>query len=424
MKSRRPCVYLAVFLILALLGGVFMLFTSNPNLAYAESDKIAQAVDKEIVSANTGFSLRILKELQQEQKGKNIFISPLSISLALAMAYNGANATTKEAMAKTLGLEGMGDEKINSGFRDLVESLKNADSSVTLSIGDSTWIRSSLVPQVNPGFTKVLESYFGSSVYSRNFDDPKTITEINSWVSSQTNGKIGKIIDQIDSEMVMFLINAIYFKGDWTKQFDVSKTKPGDFTTPSGNVVKTDMMQSEGNYSYYADDKVQVVRLPYGRDKIAMYVFLPREGVYLDQFLQGFDENDLNSCLKKLSSSQLELQLPKLQLEYGKVDLKDALTKMGMRVAFDRNAADFSGIANVRPENLYIAFVDHKAVIDVNEKGSEAAAVTNVGIGVTSVPVQVPFIVDRPYLFVIRDDRSGSILFMGKIIDPTQRASP
>jgi len=394
------------------------------NLAYADSDKLAQTVDKDIVSANTGFSLRILNELQREQKGKNIFISPLSISIALAMAYNGANTTTKEAMAKTLGLEGMSDEKINNGFKDLIESLKNADNSVTLNIGDSTWIRSTFATQVKSGFTKAVESYFGSNVYSRSFDDPKTITEINSWVNTQTKGKISKIIDQIDSDMVMFLINAIYFKGDWIKQFDASLTKPGDFTTADGNFVRTDMMHNDGSYSYYADDKVQVIRLPYGRDKIAMYVFLPKEGVNLDQFLQNLDENELNSYLKQLSASQLELQLPKLQLEYGKVDLKDALVELGMGIAFDRNAADFSGIADVKPENLYIAFVDHKAVIDINEKGSEAAAVTNIGIGVTSVPVRTSFKVDKPYLFVMRDDRSGSILFMGKITDPTQKISP
>ena len=183
-------------------------------------------------------------------------------------------------------------------------------------------------------------------------------------------------------------------------------------------------MSRVGDYAYYGDDEVQIARLPYGRDKVAMYVFLPAEGSSLEEFASGLTGEELESYIAKVSERELDLRMPKFKLEYGKVDLKDALKSLGMGVAFDRSAADFSGIADVAPEHLFIAFVDHKAVVEVNEEGTEAAAATNVGIGLTSLPIRTEFIVDRPYMFVIRDDRSGSILFSGLISDPTQETSP
>ena len=407
-----------------LVGGVGVLLNyPSPNLAYANSDTKAASVDKSIVTANTNFAIRLLKELQSEQSGRNIFISPLSVSIALAMTYNGANSSTREAMSSALGLNGMSNDMVNVGYQQLIESLLSADKDISLNIGDSIWIRSTFAPAVKAQFTDALSRYFGSSVYSRPFD-ASTISEVNSWVSKETKGKINRILDSIDSDNVMFLINAIYFKGGWVDEFDAALTQQADFTATDGSTVKVDMMRRDGYYSYFGDDEVQVARLPYGRDKIAMYVFLPAKIGSLESFTAALTGNDLEAYFGKLSNTELKLQLPKLKLEYGKVDLKNALTTLGMGVAFDRESADFGKIADVRPQHLCIAFVDHKAVIEVNEKGTEAAAATNVGISLTSVPVSTPFIVNRPYMFVIRDDRSGTILFAGLITDPTIQTSP
>jgi serine protease inhibitor len=367
--------------------------------------------------------VRLLRELQSEQGGDNIFISPLSVSIALSMAYDGADTTTREAMSATLGYDGMSDEAVNVGYKGLIESLTGVDDSVSLNIGDSVWIRSTFAPSVKPTYTKALTDYFKSEVYSKPFD-ASTVGEVNSWVSKQTNGKIPSILDQIDSDDVMFLINAIYFKGDWVDKFDASNTHSADFSTSDGSTVQVDMMSRAGDYAYYSDDEVQIARLPYGRDKIAMYVFLPADGTSLESFTSSLTGEKLDAYFTRMHETQLELQLPKLKLEYGKVDLKDALTNMGMGEAFDSNSADFSKIADVAPERLFIAFVDHKAVVEVNEEGTEAAAVTNVGISVTSAPVRTEFKVDRPYMFIIRDDRSGAILFSGLICDPTRQTSP
>lgn len=330
-------------------------------------------------------------------------------------------------MSSALELTGLSNADVNSGYSQLIKSLMNVDSNVSLNIGDSIWVRSGFAQSVNQSFTGTLSRDYGSDVYARPFD-ATTVNEINSWVSKETNGKITNIIDQIDSDNVMFLINAIYFKGGWVNQFDASKTQETDFNTSdgtsAGNIVKVDMMRNDGQYSYYGDSNVNIVRLPYGRDKIAMYVFLPAGDNTLESLTAGLSENKIDTYLTQLSTTELDLQLPKLKLDYGKVDLKEALANLGMGIAFDKNSADFSRIADVKPERLYIAFVDHKAVIEVNEKGTEAAAVTNVGISATAMPIRTQFVVNRPYMFIIRDDRSGTILFSGLITDPTQQTSP
>jgi len=423
MNPSRRRLVAGVVLLLVLGGAGALLNYYFSGLVYAESDAKASEVDGSRVSANTGFAVRLMRELHRSQSGSNIFVSPLSVSVALSMAYNGADTTTKEAMAAALGFDDMSDEEVNAGFKALIESLLSADKDVSLNIGDSVWIKSGFAEGVKPAFTDALSEYYLSEVYVRPFDG-STITEVNSWIEEETNGMIKKMVDDLDADTVMFLINAIYFKGAWVDKFDTSLTKAADFTTADGSTVNVDMMSRVGEYAYSNDGAVQVARLPYGRDKIAMYVFLPAEGTSLESFTDGLTGEELEAYFAKLHVSELDLRLPKLKLEYGKVDLKDALTSMGMGEAFDRGSADFRGIADVSPERLFIAFVDHKAVVEVNEEGTEAAAATNVGIGVTSAPMRTEFIVDRPYLFVIRDDRSGCILFSGLISDPTQRVSP
>ena len=420
--SKRRLI--AGVILLLIMGGVGIVINYlASSFAYADSDTKAATINKSVVAANTDFAVRLLKELQNEQTGKDIFVSPLSVSIALSMAYNGANSTTKEAMASALGFSGMSDDAVNAGFSDLIGSLLSVDRDVSLNIGNSVWVRSSFASAVNPVFTSALSGYYRSVIYSKSFDS-STVDEVNAWVSKETNGKITKLLDKIDGDNVMFLINAIYFKGGWVDEFDTSQTRRADFTTADGSTVNVDMMSRGGSYAYYGDAEVQVARLPYGRDKIAMYILLPTEVSSLNSFVSGLTGEKLSSYFDKMSNTELDLKMPKLKLEYGKVDLKDALTNLGMGIAFDRSAADFSRIADVRPERLYIAFVDHKAVVEVNEKGTEAAAATNVGISVTSMPLRTPLTVDRPYMFVIRDDRSGSILFSGLITDPTQQTSP
>ncbi len=391
------------------------------NTAYAETDEKASKIDKKLVARNTRFALNIIKELQKEDENKNIFISPISISIALAILYNGSEQLTRDAIAETLQINEMNLSDINKGYRELIDSLKNIESQVSLNIGDSIWIRKSFESSIKISFKDTLTTYFRSEILPREFNDPDTVKEINAWVNSETAGKIDKIIDDIDQDTMLFIINAIYFKGEWMKKFDESKTRLRSFYLQNGVKISVDMMSVVEKISYYSDSSVQVARLPYGRDKIAMYVLLPEEGISLNSFIQTLEQERLDGILARMTVIELELQLPRLKLEYGKKRLNDALIRLGMGDAFSRESANLKGIASVDREKLFVSFVDHKAVVEVNEKGTEAAAATSIGIRLSSFQINThKFVVSRPYLILIRDDRSGSILFMGKVLDPTR----
>jgi serine protease inhibitor len=391
--------------------------------AYAESDEKASSIDSNLVSANNRFAFQIFKELVEEDAGKNIFISPFSISTALAMTYNGAEGSTEESMSETLEYQDMPQEQINSGYLALLESLERADREVALDIANSIWIHDEFESNVYNDFKNTLSEYYLSGIYPRPFDDPRTIVEINDWISDKTNKKIEEMIDSIDPDTRMFLINAIYFKGDWVTPFENKATKKRDFYLSDGSVVRPDTMSVDGDFMYYSGEDFSAARLPYGRDKIAMYIFLPDEGIKVDSFIDTLSQSSFEEFIDELKLTRgLNVRLPKFRVEYGVKRLNDALTEMGMGVAFHVHQADFSGMASLDEGNLYIDYVDHKAFIDVNEEGTEAAAATVVTVAVESGPAWT-FYVDRPFFFVIRDDRSKTILFMGKIENPLDTAS-
>jgi serpin B len=388
-------------------------YPKSSRSAYALSDEKAYSVDTALVSANTRFALDLLKGLVAEDLDKNIFLSPLSVSMALAMVYNGAEGTTKDAMASTLNFGNMTLEEINREYSKLIESLENVDEAVKLLIGNSVWMRQEFEPFVRSSFLQRVGTSYDSEVFTRDFVNPQTVSEINSWADKNTEGRIKQVIQKIKSE-VMFLINAIYFKGEWMVKFDEAQTQPQDFFLPDGSTVKVDMMSTSGNFSYYSGRGCQVARLQYGRDKVAMYVFLPNEDVPLDSFIANLNQTVHDEYISALQPiGDLIVKLPKFEVEYGVKRLNDVLIRLGMEVAFD-SEANFNGIAS-RP--LCIAYVDHKACVEVNEEGTEAAAVTVVAMtDTTSMPRS--FVVNRPFFFEIRDDRSGSILFAGKTLNP------
>jgi serpin B len=419
---------LIVVLLISLVGYLSLTFIPDYLLtqAYAESDEIAHSIDKELVQSNTEFALNIFNELVRENQGKNIFISPLSISTALTMAYNGAEGSTKEAMASTLKINTINLEKVNQGFHSLHTSLENADQEVSLSIGNSVWIKEDYAPNIYESFSKRLSSHYESEIFVRDFGDQKTVEEMNKWVKAQTNEMIDKIIDNIEPDNVMFLLNAIYFKGDWLEQFDESLTRERDFYLSGDSIVKSETMSITGDFHYYSEDDFSVARFPYGRDKIAMYIFLPQQNVALDRFVGDLSQSRFDDIISRLSLQRdLKVRFPKFRLEYGTKRLNNVLQTLGMNIAFSPVEANFGGIAPLDKGNLFISFVDHKSVIEVNEKGTKAAAATNVGISLTSAPDDAhTFFVDKPFFFVIRDDRSSSILFMGKIMNPLESISP
>jgi serpin B len=378
------------------------------------SDEI---IKNKLSMANTQFSLKLLQEILKQDAGKNVFISPASIAIALAMTYNGASGETQKAMAQALELNGMSIDEVNQAYASLKQSLENADPKVTLNIANSLWLREGA--SLKDDFLQRNRTYFGADVTERNFADPATVAVINGWVKEKTHGKIEAIIDQISPQMVLFLINAIYFKGSWTTEFDKAKTSDQPFTLLDNSQKSVPLMTQSGKFQYYSGGDFQMVSLPYGDGRLSMLVLLPAESSSLTQLEQKLTATNWQQWLGQLHEAEGTLKLPRFKLEYEK-QLNQTLKALGMGVAFDPQAADFSALYS-GPDNLFISDVRHKTFVEVNEEGTEAAAVTSVGAETTSMreqPEPFEMIVNRPFMVAIRDSATGTLLFMGAIVQP------
>jgi len=386
-----------------------------PDDVPSEPDTIS--IDTDVVTANTRFGFDLFNELRQTDENKNIFISPLSVSIALAMTLNGASGETEQAMTNTLQLQGLDSESINVGYAGLRDALRTADPKVTLTIANSLWARQG-VP-FNQDFLQRNTEYFEAEISTLDFTHPETLTTINLWVNTNTNGKIPKILDEINSDLVLFLINAIYFKGTWQTEFDPAHTRDGTFHLASGDEKQVPLMTRSGDYSYYEnyDEMFQAISIPYGDERMSMYIFLPFRESDLNAFLDRLNREQWENWIAQFSEQEIFLSIPKFKLEYEKT-LNNPLQSLGMAIAFAPGRADFSRMADLERlgKNLYIGEVLHKAVVEVNEEGSEAAAVTSIGIRATSLPPQ--FIANRPFFFAIRDNQTRTVLFMGIVVDP------
>lgn len=375
-------------------------------------------VNADLASGNTEFGFNLFQEIYKTDNDMNIFISPYSVSVALAMTLNGAAADTEQEMADTLQLQGLSSETINGSFSQLQEALQTSDPKVTLSIANSLWANEGYT--FKSDFLQRNENHFNAEVSILDFLDASTLTTINQWVNDNTNSKIPTILDSIDRSAVLYLINAIYFKGTWQTEFKPENTRDGTFNLADGSQKRVPMMfRSGGSYSHYQSDTVQAISLPYGDGQFSMYIFVPTNKSDLNAFLDTLTPENWENWMTEFSKREMDLRMPKFKVEYGAKELKDVLTTLGMGVAFDSGRADFSRMADLDDlgSNLYIDTVLHKTFVEVNEEGTEAAAATVVGIVKTSLPPQ--FNVDRPFFYAIRDNETGTVLFMGTVIDPS-----
>jgi len=421
MNIRKLILFISIILLIFIISfsavgccvGINYLFRKTPKETKEnkQSDKEAAAVDKALVDSNTDFALKIFKELSDEDLGGNVFISPISISIAMAMVYSGARNQTQEEIAQVLEFRDFTPEKLNESFKTLLSSMGDIDEMVELYVGNSIWCKKDF--DVEKSFMDSTKDYYNASVYDVDFTSQDTAGRINNWVSEATKGKISKITDQSSlKDIVMYLVNAIYFKGQWKDKFKEENTEEDTFYLPDNSTKKIQMMQNNEKYLYYQGADFQMLRMPYGRDKTAMYILLPGEGIGLDNFINSLSRDLLNKYIKEASSTEVDLKFPKFKVEYGAKSLIEPFKKLGMIDSFT-GKADFSGIA----PQMFISQIDHKAIIEVNEEGTVAAAATSIGMGATAVrPVE--FIVNRPFVLMIRDDRTGNILFIGKITEP------
>ena len=375
-------------------------------------------IDGSVVTANTQFGFNLFNEIRKTERDQNIFISPLSISIALAMTLNGAAGETEQAMTNTLQLQGLDTEAINIGYAGLRQTLLTADPKVTLAIANSLWARQG-VP-FKEDFLQRNTQFFDAEISTLDFNHPSASRTINQWVDTNTHGKIKEIVgNNIDPLTVLFLINAIYFKGTWQREFNPSKTRDGPFHLANGDVKQVPMMRQKRWYPYYRGEKFQAISLAYGDGQMRMYIFLPDSESDLNSFLENLNAESWENWMSAFHGQDVSLVMPKFKLEYKKT-LNDTLKALGMDIAF-RLGANFSRMSPLG-RDFFIKEVLHKTFVEVNEEGTEAAAATSVEMGITSVPPPpIPFVVDRPFFFAIRDNQTKTVLFMGVVVDPTIR---
>lgn len=365
-----------------------------------------------IVSENT-FALDVFKKvIQNESATKNVIISPLSISSSLSMTLNGANGATRTAMLVALRMNGLTPEAINNSYKDLTGTLLNIDQRVLISIANSVWTEKNFV--VKKPFTDILSRYYSTEAKSFDITDPQAPKQVNSWIENKTNGLIKNMLGQLDPSTVMLIVNAIYFKGKWSTQFDIANTTDKPFYHSDGSSGKVPMMRQTAKFKIFKGTDFTLAEFPYGQANFVMDVIVPDEINGINNIIPLITDNSLKGWINQLSEKKTDLSFPRFKYEYKK-ELKDILSVMGMTVAFT-DAADFSNISDI---DLLISFVLHQAFIETNEEGTEAAAATVTGISTTSVPTDPAILnIDHSFLYIIRETTTNSILFMGRVADP------
>lgn len=384
--------------------------TSLPrDLSPAESTAVAASAD---------FGVELLARVSRASPDSNLFLSPLSAHMALGMALNGADGETFEAMRTALAMEGLSLAEANEGYASLVGLLQGLDPRVEFRIGNSLWLQDGF-PFLDDYRQRVVES-FDAEAESVDFSDPATLERINGWVDEATEGNIEKLLDQLRPEEIAFLVNAVYFLGDWREQFDPAATEEAPFHLEDGTTAPVPLMQRTGEYRFGRGEGFTAAELPHGGDAFVMTVVLPDEDVGIDAFAAGLDAARWQEIVDAVEGAEREIRLalPKFELEYGR-ELTETLEAMGMGAAFDASQADFGRMVDleaIAPENVYLSRVQQKAFVRVDEEGTEAAAATGVGVGVTSAPPALRL--DRPFLLAIRERHSGAVLFIGKFERP------
>lgn len=387
-----------------------------PELPDAQPILLKSGFENKINQDNT-FAFDLFKTTSLSKTDPNIFISPLSVSMALSMTLNGANGETREEMEYALRIAGYSSEEINDYWKSLSEALTSVDPSSQLSIANSIWYRLGFF--VENSFIQTNRNYYNAEVRETDFSNPASKDQINQWCANKTNNKIPEIIENISDDMVMYLINAVYFKGIWKYRFLKENTQSDYFHTDNNQKKEVQMMVQENNFPYYSDENMAYMEMPYGNNAFSMIVMLPHEGKTIKDAISLLNNDSWNNALSGMYPAKVNVHFPKFKSECEYNLHQGILQQMGMKLAFQSGGiADFRGINKSR--DLYISEVKHKTFIEVNEEGTEAAAVTSVGISYTSVqptPQPIHFIVNKPFLFAIKEKSTGIILFIGKIGD-------
>jgi serpin B len=389
-----------------------------------ESEPIQKEIPKitlnkkaaEIIEADQAFGFELFREVYTLSEEDNIMISPLSVSYALGMTYNGAAGTTLEAFNDVLHFGDLTTEEVNESYKDLMDQLLHLDDKIDFSIANSIWYR--LGFQVLSEFIKTNKDYFDAEVKEIDFGDSQTVKVINQWIEDKTNDKIKDMLDIIPGDVVMYLINAIYFNAPWKYEFVKEDTYQGDFNLSDGTKYQADYMRVSGNFVFTSNEDFTAVELPYGDSTFSMVVMLPSSDKEVSDLVDKLDVAHWDSWFDNSRFTGVQVDLPKFKYEFKKL-LNEPLVDLGLGVAFSEFEADFTRINPAG--NLFISRVIHQTFIDVQEEGTEAAAATIVEIVYTSAGgggSPIYFKADKPFLYLIKENSTGAIVFIGKVGKP------
>lgn len=359
-----------------------------------------------------------------EKKNSNIFFSPIGLSTAFAQVYIGSKNKTKDEIANLFGFNNSLVEFPNEFlvFSNQLFS-PEANSTIELLNANSVWVNNKF--ELKPEFAKSLKDNFNSKVFTLDVSKPSECADqVNAWVKNSTSDKINTIISEknIEPETVFLLLNSLYFKSKWLNTFDEKNTREDMFSVSASEKVKTQMMNTQGDYNYSKYYNYDALQIPYTTNNYSMLILLPKDVSGIYELEQNLDSIDIDFILSDLKKNSINISLPKFKLEYEVNVLKEMLTKLGIKQAFEKSKAEFSGIIKEVPGlNFYISDVLQKTFVEVNEEGTEAVAITMISHNFRGGrPDPKIFRVDHPFLFFIVEESTKCILFMGKCVNPVE----
>ncbi|MEX2527087.1 MAG: serpin family protein [Gemmatimonadota bacterium] len=367
-----------------------------------------------ILEAANVFGFDLLRQVRAAEPRENVFLSPLSASMALGMTANGAHGETLSEMRQALRFGDLPEQEVNRAYRELIDLLRDLDPAVDFHVGNSIWHRQGWEPEAP--FQEMNREYFDATVQGLDFSDPAAVTTINNWVHEATQGRIPSIVESpIDPRTVLFLINAIDFDGKWTRGFDPAATRSHTFRNHDGTEGTVQLMTRRGEVRIGVTTGADVMELPYGGDAFVMTVVIPRGDRSVDALVESLDAEGWASLVGSLHPTDALVGLPRFTMEWERT-LNDDLQALGMERAFVPHLADFTRMFSDALEwQVHIHNVKQKSFVEVDEVGTRASAATSVEVGVVSAPPTV--FADRPFLFAIRERLSGTILFLGVMVE-------
>ena len=404
--------------------GLPALLVKSTLLGAAVTHAVLSSASTNVAAADNTFGFRLLNAVQKTIPSGNVVLSPVSAALNLSMVLNGADGDTRQEMLTALALSGSELGAINEANAQLIKIIRTPAQNITLSVADSLWV-DSRHGTIRADYAKQMQGWYDAEMADLDFSNPSAATRINNWASKETNGRISKVIDRIDPTDLLLLLNAVYFKGQWTHKFDKAQTQQRDFTLAGGAVKQVSRMAQSGRFDYFEAPQMQAIRLSFGDGALAMEVFLPAKSSSLGALEAELTAEHWASWQAQYAPRSGTIELPRFELK-SNYRLNDPLRALGMTRAFQPDVAQLPGMfasapGQLRTGRFFISSVLQSTYWKVDEEGSEAAAVTTTGIRASAIPRPMPpfrMIVDRPFFCAIEDRRSGALLFVGAIYDP------